>query len=487
MAERKPNFLFLFSDEHDPRHMGVSGSPLVKTPNLDALAARGTRFVNATTPCPICVPARGSLATGLHVHECGYWDNAIAYEGKIKGWCHALSDAGHRVESIGKLHYTRTEDPTGFDEEHAPMHIWEGIGMVWGSIRDPLPQHRVMKQMLKEIGPGTCSYNEYDLDVTTRTEKWLHDRGAAQDDKPWALFVGMVSPHFPLVAPERFFEPYPLHAIEHSKMLPSDGYEWHPWIAAREAFMGQDHFFDGQPERRKLAIASYYALCSFMDENMGRVLKALESSGQLDNTIVVYTSDHGDNIGQRALWGKSNLYKESVDVPMIVAGPGVGRGEINTTPVGLTDIHATALDCMGAADIEDEFDRPSRSMLQMLGSNNERMMLSQYHAGGAPTGAFMMDDGRHKYHYYVDYPPELFDTAKDPEETTNLAGYADYANVEKKLHEELVAQLGGRTPEVVDRMAKDDQNALIEKFGGPEKALTVGTPGATPAPGQGHE
>ena len=120
------NLLVIMADEHNPKMLGCSGHPLVKTPNLDALAMRGTRFDRAYTNCPICVPARASFATGRYVHDIGYWYNAIAYDGRVKGWAHRLQEAGVRIESIGKLHYRQEGDPTGFDRQHLPMHIKDG-------------------------------------------------------------------------------------------------------------------------------------------------------------------------------------------------------------------------------------------------------------------------------------------------------------------------------------------------------------------------
>jgi len=483
------NVLFIFSDEHDPRHMGCSGSPLLKTPNLDRLAERGTRFTNAVTPSPICVPARASLATGLAVQEIGYWDNALAYDGRVEGWGHALQKAGRRVESIGKLHYTNDQDPTGFSAQALAMHIWEGIGMVWGSIRDPLPDAPgKIGHMLKEIGPGWSNYNQFDTDVADQAADWLRARAKNPDGKPWTLFAGLVAPHFPLVAPKDFFDLYPLDSIPPSKLLPADGYEHHPWIARMEQFMCQETRFDGDPELRKLAIAGYFALCSFMDQKVGLILDGLEETGQADNTLIIYTSDHGDNAGARGLWGKSNLYLESTAVPVILSGPGVPKGEVNETPVNLTDMHATILDAAGVADLDDGFDRPSTSLLGMLGTDDpSRTVMSQYHAVGSPTGGFMVADARWKYHHYVGYPAELFDLASDPEETTNLAEQPEHGAQIERLHGELVRHLGGRTPEEVDRMAKDDQNALVDRYGGPEAAQHVGTPAATPVPGKGHE
>ena len=173
---------------------------------------------------------------------------------------------------------------------------------------------------------------------------------------------------------------------------------------------------------------------------------------------------------------------------MIVAGPDVPQGEINYTAVNLTDLHATFLDAHGLPDVDDDFERPGESLLQLLGSSDQtKTTLSQYHAVGSPTGAFMVADGRFKYHYYVDYPSELFDLRFDPEETNNVVDEPRYKGEVERLHQALVGHLGRRTPEQVDRAAKDDQNALVEKYGGREKAINEGTPAATPVPGKGHE
>ena len=125
------NLLILMSDEHQARAMGCAGHPFVQTPHLDALAARGLRFTDAYTPSPICVPARAAFATGRHVHDIRLWDNAMPYTGAPRGWGHALQGAGVPVESIGKLHYRAVEDGAGFDRQHIPMHVVDGVGMVW--------------------------------------------------------------------------------------------------------------------------------------------------------------------------------------------------------------------------------------------------------------------------------------------------------------------------------------------------------------------
>src|SRR6476620_10463204 len=160
---RAKNLVFIISDEHQARALSCAGHPVVRTPNIDRLAARGTRFTAAYTPSPICVPARASLATGRYVHEIRFWDNAIAYDGSIPSWGHRLMAKGHRVVSIGKLHYVRS-DPArnGFSEEILPMHLADGDGDVVGLIRDELIVRKGAAKLGPEAGPGESHYTAYD-------------------------------------------------------------------------------------------------------------------------------------------------------------------------------------------------------------------------------------------------------------------------------------------------------------------------------------
>src|SRR5262245_2584205 len=148
------NILFIISDEHQARALSCAGHPIVRTPNIDRLAARGTRFTAAYTPCPICVPARASLATGRYVHDIGYWDNAMGYDGRVPGWGTRLQAAGVRVESIGKLHYANGNAPTGFDRQHHAMHLAEGVGQVWGRYGTRFPARGTTSSVLVKSVPA---------------------------------------------------------------------------------------------------------------------------------------------------------------------------------------------------------------------------------------------------------------------------------------------------------------------------------------------
>ncbi len=474
------NLVVIMSDEHDPRYMGVSGDPLIRTPNLDALARRGMRFTQAMTPSPICVPARAAFATGRHVHDIGYWDNAIAYDGAEPGWGHALQAAGIRVESIGKLHYQNDEAPAGFDVEHLPMNLYNGHGMVWGSVRDPLPSQVPHGQRMlgKYIGPGESTYTRYDQSVTERTVQWLAECSA--DAEPWCLFVGQVAPHFPLVVPQPYLDHYPREALPPRKLHPDNGYQRHPWVQRQHDFFPSEDQFHS-PEERDMAIACYLGLCTWVDENVGRIVQAIEAAGLTEKARVIYTSDHGDNVGHRGLWGKSNFYLESVAVPMILAGPDIAPAVIDT-PVSLIDLYPTILEAMDVRAPGDEASRPGRSLFDFAGGIREpdRVVFSQYHAVGTESGGFMVRKGRWKYHYYVGYEPELFDLNADPQELHDVAGDRAYASVVDDMQRVLESIC---SPADVDAAAKRGQAELIAKHGGREHALTVGMPAATPPPG----
>ena len=472
-----PNLLILMSDEHQARAMGCAGHPFVRTPNLDALAARGTRFTNAVTPSPICVPARAAFAAGRPVHETRLWDNAMPYTGTPPGWGHALQGAGIPVESIGKLHYRDPSDPAGFDATHITMNVAGGTGMVWASIRAEdarVPPPGGVRMLGEHIGPGTSRYTDYDLAVTDRACDWLAARATSGDARPWCLFVGLVAPHFPLVVPPEFYDLYPTEELPPVKRHPAEGHPRHPWVELQNANMDSEARFR-DPDERLAAMAAYYGLCTFLDHNVGRILEALEAAGLGGDTTVVYTSDHGDNLGARGLWGKSTLYRESVDIPLILAGPGVGRGTC-ATPVSLLDLSATIPAQFGVA-----FDGTGQSLLDIAAApeDAERPVLSQYHAVGAVSGAFMLRRGRWKLHHYVGFPPELFDLQTDPEELHDLAPDPAHAETLAWMERELRRHVD---PEAANAQAFADQAALIAGYGGREAALKLGAPGATPPP-----
>jgi choline-sulfatase len=474
------NLLILMSDEHNPKIMGCAGNPIVATPNLDRLAARGTRFTSAYTTCPICVPARAAFAVGKYVHQIGYWDNADAYEGAIPSWHHVLRSQGHQVVSIGKLHFRGAAgDDHGFSDEIVPMHVVDAIGDVKGLVRERIPTRRGGDKMAKLAGPGESQYTVYDREIASRAQIWLHEAARRKRDKPWVLFVSFVAPHFPLTAPPEWYYRYYLRDLPWPKQYDEAERPHHPFLDDYARVVDYDTHFQTRDDVKR-AIAGYYGLVSATDQHIGNILEALESSGLAAGTRVLYTSDHGDNLGARGLWGKSTLYEESAGVPLIVAGEGLSAGAVTDTPTSHVDVFPFVMDCVGAVAPRDP-QRPGISLSTIAsGATPDRAVLSEYHATTSVAGAFMLRVGTYKYVHYVAYPPQLFDLARDPEELRDVAGDPAYAAVLARCRARLLEMLD---PDEVDARAKARQAALLTRYGGRDAALARGDLGFTPAPG----
>lgn len=478
MASKPKNLVIFMSDEHNPKVLGCYGSPIVQTPNLDRLAIAGTRFKTAYCTSPVCIPARASFAVGKYIHQIGYADNADAYDGRIPSWHHKLRERGHRVVSIGKLHFRGKGADHGFSEEIVPMHIIEGKGDLMGLVRSDLPVRKGAYKMADLAGPGESQYTFYDREIAARAQVWLREESHRYLDRPWVLFVSFVAPHFPLTAPPEFFYQYygkvPLPKLYAKSERPA-----HPFQEDYRKSFNYDDYFD--EEKLKKALAGYYGLVSFLDHNIGLVMSAIKESGLEETTNIMYTSDHGDNLGARGMWGKSTLFEEAAGVPLIVAGPDFPKNAVVDVPVSHVDVYPFVLETVGETDPGLTRGYPGISLEKIaLGQNPNRNVLVEYHGMGSTTGAFMVRNGRFKYIYYVGYPAQLFDLEADPEELVDLANDPAYASEIAECHRRLLAECD---PDQVDRQVKARQAELLARNGGREAVIARGDLGFSPAPG----
>jgi len=254
-------------------------------------------------------------------------------------------------------------------------------------------------------------------------------------------------------------------------------------------FFAYDKYFDEQKTRE--AIAAYYGLTSFMDNCIGRVLKALELSGQANNTVVIYVSDHGDMLGDQGYWTKQVMYEQSAGVPMIAAGPGIPAGRTISTGTSLLDLAATAVDVTGVEPDEESRALPGLSLRTLANEkdNPERTILSEYHDGGSTTGTFMIRWQEWKYIYYVDHKPQLFNLQEDPHELKDLVDKHSELSEEMQVRVERAMREGERRlreicdPEAVNTRCFGDQKKRIEELGGEEACLNAYVFNHTPAPG----
>ena len=474
------NLVIIMSDEHSPKVLGCYGHPQVKTPNMDSIAARGTRFTNNYSSSPICVPARAAFATGRYVNEIGYWDNAIAYDGKVPSWGHRLQEAGSHVLSIGKLHYTDDKAPTGLDEQVIPMHIAGGYGDLHGLIRDDPIRREQSRGMADKVGPVENDYHKYDRDIAQRSAAWIRDEAPKYTDKPWVLFVSFICPHYPFEVPEKYYNMYPIDQIPTPKQRIKPMRDHHRWWDLFENSYCIDEFFEDDDHRRR-AIAAYYGLCTFVDDQVGIVLDAMKDTGIMDDTRAAYVSDHGESLGTRKLWAKSTMYEESAGIPLMLAGPGIPQGKVCSTPTTLVDFFPTILDGAGIPMSAADKDLPGQSLLEIANAADDpdRIAFSEYHACGSKTASYMVRQGKFKYIHYVDYAPELYDLEADPEELENLAEDGSCTTLLNEFEAKLRDILD---PEEANDRAKRDQLAKIEEVGGLEFIMKREGISATPVP-----
>ncbi len=478
------NLLFLMSDNHQRNFTGAYGHPIVKTPNIDAIAAKGVKFENAYANSAVCCPARAALATGRYPHQTGYWDNVLVYDGKVPSWHKRLRDAGHTITSIGKLHYIGDdpEDDYGFTESKLAMHIVERKGALFGLLRavDDGEQIRpTPRANYKKIGEGESDYVLYDREIADTASDWLKQNGTG-GDKPWALKVSFAAPHPPFTVPKKFMDMYDPADMPLPAAFDRDSAFNHPALN----HIIRVHSFEALADEAfvRESVAGYCALISHMDDQVGKVVKTLKELGLDESTRVVYISDHGEAVGQHGHFGKSVLYDHSVTVPMVACGPGIEAGTSISDPVSHVDLFPSFLEAFDVPLAPEDADLPGTSIWQVAaGSVATRPVFSEYHGHGSKSGMFMLRDGEMKLIYHVGMPNELYDLANDPDELNDLADDAAYAETLAALEAKLRKIVD---PEEANARAMADQKAALERNGGVEAILNRGSYGFNPVPGK---
>lgn len=442
MPGHPPNIVVVLSDEHAASTAGCYGHPTVRTPNLDRLSDQGLTYDNAYCASPMCVPSRLSLLSGRYVHEIGAWDNGVIPDpATYRTWAHHLRPAGYECVLAGRTHFNGPDRLLGFDARLSDdLDFW-----VDHSGRPPrrTPDwRRASNSHVSECGPGDHVHTHHDVTTTDLAVDFLTERARRRPGSdPFLLYVGYMHPHFPLLAPEEYASRYDPADVELPPTWQEPIETQHPVIAQlRKGFRNDEPI----PEAlARQATASYWALVTHLDHQLGRLLAAVD-----DDTVVLYTSDHGEMAGHHGIWQKQCFYEPAVRVPLILRTPG-GRPARVGESVSQVDVLPTLLDLAG---LEPRPDLPGRSLLDP--PLPDRAVFSEYHAQGMVRGGFMLRKGRYKYCAYAGDEPQLFDLDTDPDERTDLAGDPEYAAVRADLHREL---LRIADPVAVDTRAQSDQ------------------------------
>jgi choline-sulfatase len=306
------------------------------------------------------------------------------------------------------------------------------------------------------IGESTDSIGNYDHDriVTDWAVDYLRERGREGAHQPWACYIGLLMPHWPFCAPRKDYERYYPDNVERPVdfRIPNDSL--HPAVREFQSGLALGTVTDDMLRR---TLAAYSGMVTSLDAMVGEILAELENQNLLDGTYVIYTSDHGESLGEHGLFYKQCSYEGSVGVPLIVAGPGVPRGRVVDHPVSLVDLYPTVMDMAGLS-VED--DRPGCSWLPLVRGEPQARpehAFSEFHGNFFQHGWYMLVRGRYKYTYYVNDRPSLFDVVSDPHELRDLAQDAGHAGVLREFERLLRGMLD---PEAVALRAKRDMGLI---------------------------
>ncbi len=430
-----PNIVVVMADQLAPHFCGTYGHPTVKTPNIDALAARGMRFDAAYCNSPLCAPSRFAFMSGQLISRIAAYDNASEFRASVPTFAHYLKALGYSTCLSGKMHFVGPDQKHGF-QNRVTTDIYPA-DFAWTPDWEA-PDERIDKwyhnmQTVRESGEAVATFQtDYDDEVEFAARRWLIDRGrdrAAGDAAPFCLVASFIHPHDPYVAKPEWWNLYSDADVPMPE-FPLTPEQQDPF--SRRVMDGIEASYVPLTEQEiRRARRAYLANVSYFDSKLGAMVKALEEIGELDNTLVIITADHGDMLGERGLWYKMNFFEHSARVPLIMAGPGVVSG---TAPnaCSLVDLLPTFVDAAGGTD--DLFGEPvdGRSLMPLARGELDPVdeAIGEYCAEMTPYPVFMIRRGSLKYIHCDPDPPQLYDLSDDPLEKVNLAldpAYAEQA------------------------------------------------------------
>lgn len=452
IEDQRPNIVVIISDQHHPRIAGYLGHPLVKTPNLDRLADAGTSFSRTYCTYPVCGPSRVSMMTGKYAHQHGTWMNEVPTNPEIITWPMKLTEAGYHTGAIGKMDFAGKYQNPGFKEFHTFSHRAAfnpyPLNTPWDMrLRDY--RRPVKRRILENSGPSQpvkrefsaadtvddplfrnsdsryTGYYGHDREVTEHGIMFLRHRAKDITSRPWALYLGYLQPHWPYRVPQRYYDIYYPDRIEwpHDARFPNDSL--HPVLKHFQDLLCINGLEEDVYRR---AIAAYYGMVTCLDDLIGKVIEELKTQGIYENTVIIYSSDHGESLGEHGLFYKQCSYEGSAGVPLIIKGPGIPKGQRIDTPISGVDLYPTLMELTG---LDTEEDVQGHSLLPLTRGDNSsypEYSFSEFHGNFFPQSWYMLVKDGYKFTYYSDgMRPSLFNLIDDPQENRDLATDSGYS------------------------------------------------------------
>lgn len=443
-----PNFLFIQADQLAARALPAYGNKIAKTPNIDKLAASGVVFEHAYCNYPLCAPSRFSMISGLLATNAGAYDNGAEYPAGLPSFAHYLRLLGYQTSVSGKMHFIGPDQLHGFEERvttdiYPADFNWTAN---WSQPHTPDADddgERLLAAAgevngIKKSGVFERTIQlDYDDEVAFRAIRKIHDLARSDDQRPFCLFASFTHPHDPFAVPQEYWDRYDHDDIDMPEIpaLPREQLDPHSQrlydhIGVAEAAMTEADI--------RVARHGYYGAISYVDDQVGRLVDALNKAGFAENTVIIFIADHGEALGERGLWFKRSFFDCALQVPLIVSAPWMlasGRRQEN---VSLVDLFPTVIDLAdnqsGLSSIETAFD--GRSLRTLLNGNDEGQspyVIAELTGEGSEAPAIMVMDGPYKYIHCETDPPQLYDRSNDPHEKNNLSGEPELAEIENRL------------------------------------------------------
>ncbi|KAK2743206.1 sulfatase [Colletotrichum kahawae] len=420
---KQPNILFIMADQlAAPQLKMYNPESQIKTPNLDALAAQSVQFDSAYCPSPLCAPSRMSLISGLLPMKIGAYDNAAQISSEIPTYAHYLRLKGYQTALAGKMHFIG--DQLHGYETRLTSDIYPGDfgwAVNWDEPDTRLEWYHNSSSILQA---GTCVRSnqlDYDEEVMYRSSQFLYDhvREDPEKKRPFALTVSLTHPHDPYTIEEKFWDLYEDVDIALPKVrIPKEEQDPHSKRLMKVCDLWDYDFTDDQIKRARRA---YYGAVSYVDDCVGRLLSVLKKCGLEDDTIIVFSGDHGDMLGERGLWYKMSYFESSVRVPLFVRQPKQFEPHRVTQNVSTLDILPTLCDLVGTKPLPG-LPMDGVSLLPHLqGREGHDKVYAEYTGEGTVSPLMMIREGPWKYIYCPADGTQLFNLEHDPLELVNLA------------------------------------------------------------------
>ncbi len=468
MSDR-PNIVVIMSDQHSPKLLGCAGNGLVRTPNLDRLAAQGLSFTNTYCAAPLCAPSRMTFLTSQHPSDIRVWTNGCTLDENVPTVAHLMSLSGYETVLCGRMHFTGDQH-RGF-ERRLVGDVSGAMGSVppGGKFEGVIPAETTGQTHLTmtATGPGRTAYIAYDDDVTTRARDFLHARKETGESRPLFMVVGYLLPHCPYICPRELFEEYMDRVV--LPETPADYLETlHPAMQTWREIRGVERI---TPDQARRALAAYYGLVTYMDARIGETLAAVNETLDPRNTIVVYLSDHGEMAGEHGMWWKDSFYEASVRVPMIWSAPDrFQEGACVDAVTSLLDVAPTCLSLGGGDPLPGARGRDLSPLLKGATSTHDwhgEVFAESYTRGLRP--ARMIRSGPWKLNLFHGHErPQVFNVASDPDEWHDLGRGALPAECRALLTRVQEGWSGERVERVVEQRARERE--IVRRW---RRAVTV--------------